>query len=248
MPPEVAEMYLQRWQSQASRTSIASRDGRAKPPEKAYSIARKGSENQLEQPLADKTIPALNGSTSNVVDSLDQNNLESLVSPSPLVSWHVGGPTASSRPLFSLTPLPRPEGFSSRLQGSYISVPENIILTGIVGVTSHLTIFGDMRDDLLKDGVIKPTPSKPPDSVITTMESTVEHGFVSPPKVSKMECSVLVMTTCHHKNNRGVCKSTPLPVAIENFSGSQNSDSSSSQVSEHLALKYPELFGLKPAS
>ncbi|KAA8516702.1 hypothetical protein F0562_016792 [Nyssa sinensis] len=206
MPPEVAEMYLQRWQSQASRASIASRDGRAKPSEKAYSIARKGSENQLEQPLADKTIPALNGSTSNVVDSLDQNNLESLVSPSPLVSWHVGG------------------------------------------VTSHLTIFGDMRDDLLKDGLIKPTPSKPPDSVITTMESTVEHGFVSPPKVSKMECSVLVMTTCQHKNNRGVCKSTPLPVAIENFSGSQNSDSSSSQVSEHLALKYPEPFGLKPAS
>ncbi|KAA8539602.1 hypothetical protein F0562_026294 [Nyssa sinensis] len=96
--------------------------------QQAHSIACKGSENQLEQPLADKTAPALNGRTSNVVDSPDQNNLDSLVSPSPLVSWRVDYSTESSRQLFSLTPLPRPKGFSSRLQGSYISVPENIIL------------------------------------------------------------------------------------------------------------------------
>ncbi|KAA8550163.1 hypothetical protein F0562_001821 [Nyssa sinensis] len=203
MPQEVAKTCLQRWQSQASR---ASRDGRAKTSEVGLQ------------------------STSNVVDSLDQNNLDSLVSPSPLVFWHVDGPTASSRPLFSLTPLPRPKGFSSRLQGSYISVPEKIILTG---VASHLSIFGDMRDDLLED-------------VETNPCSTLR--FVSLPKVSKRECFVLVMTKCHHKDNHGVCKSTPLPVAVENFSGSQNSDSSSSQVSEHLALKYPKLFGLKPAS
>ncbi|KAA8540351.1 hypothetical protein F0562_024730 [Nyssa sinensis] len=164
--------------------------------QRAHSIACKGSENQLEQPLADKTVPALNDSISNVVDSPDQNNLDSLVSPSPLVSWRVDCTTESSRQLFLLTPLPRPKGFSSRLQGSYISVPENITLNGTVGVASLLAIFGDMSDDLLEGVAIKPTPSKPPDSGITKMESTVEHGFVSPPKVCKRECSMLVMTPC----------------------------------------------------
>ncbi|KAA8541740.1 hypothetical protein F0562_022892 [Nyssa sinensis] len=224
-----------------------------------------GSKNQLELPLACKTVPALNEDINDVVESPEQTKLDVLVSPSPLVSWHADCTTESGRQLFLLTPLPRPKTLASKLQRSSISVLEKITSDGTVGQPSILATCGDNNDDLLEGESIKPTPSKPSDSVVTKIESTLEQGFVSPPNVLQRDCSMLVMTPClkvsppkscvllepiseiSHRDNYRVLKSTPYPIGVQNFSGSQNSESSSSQVSEHLALKYPEIFGIKPA-
>ncbi|XP_059645242.1 uncharacterized protein LOC132286853 [Cornus florida] len=234
--------------------------------QRALSSPSMVSENQLEQSLACKTVPAVNEDISDGLDSPDRTKLDSLVSPSPLVSWRADCTTESGRQLFLLTPLPRPKEFSSKFQESSKSVLEKITLKGNGGLPSLLAITGDTNDDLLEDVAIKPTPSELSDSAVTKLESSTQgSGFVSPPKTSRRDCSMLVMTPClkmspprscvllepiseiSHKDNHGVCKSTPFPVGVQNFSGSQSSDSSSSQVPKHLGFKYPELFGIKQA-
>ncbi|KAL6972753.1 hypothetical protein U1Q18_026926 [Sarracenia purpurea var. burkii] len=224
--------------------------------QKALSSHSIGSENQLGQSLVSRTVPSKNEDKNNIVHSPTQTKLESLVSPSPLVSWRADCTIEGGRQLFLLTPLPRPKAFSSKLQGS--SRP------AIGKIPSLVAISRDAKDELLEGAVMKPSPSKVSDSFVAKKESTIDFQFVSPPKLSKKDCSVLVMTPClkmsppkscvllepisevSHKDHHGVRKSTPFPVGIQDFSGSETSESSSGEVSDNLALKYPELFGIQP--
>ncbi|CAK9139876.1 unnamed protein product [Ilex paraguariensis] len=235
--------------------------------QKALACPSTGSENQSEHSLAGKkTLPAADDDKSNVVDSPYQTKLDSLVSPSPLVSWRADCTTESGRQLFLLTPLPRAKASSFKFQGPSKSVFENITSDNTVGLPSLLALSGHTDDDLLESVVIKLTPSKVPDSVVTKNETAMQSGFVSPAKFSQRDCSMFVMTprlkmsppkSCvllepiseiSHKDVHGVHKSTPFPVGVQNLSGSRDSESSSNQVSEHLVLKYPELFGIKAAN
>ncbi|KAF5932018.1 hypothetical protein HYC85_028189 [Camellia sinensis] len=227
---------------------------------KALSSDSVGSENQLGQSLVSRTVPPVNEDTSNVIQSPEQTKLDFLVSPSPLVSWRAECTTECGRQLFLLTPLPRPKAFSSKLKDSSKSV-----IGKITSNTVGFSISGVTNDDRLEDVAIKPAPSKVSNSVVTKRESTLEPGFNSPLKFSEMDRSVLVMTprlkmsppkSCvllepiseiSYKDNHGVRKSTPFPVGIPDFSESEVSESSSSEASENLALKYPELFGIQPS-
>ncbi|PSR96885.1 UDP-N-acetylglucosamine pyrophosphorylase [Actinidia chinensis var. chinensis] len=231
--------------------------------QKALSSHSTGSENQLGQSLASKTVPPANEDTSDAIQSPEQTKLDSLVSPSPLVSWRPDCTMEGGRQLFLLTPLPRPKAFSSKFQSSCKAVIEKITSNTTPAIQSLVAISGETDDDLLEGVEIKPAPSKVYDSLVTKRESNMEYGFVSPPKLSKRDCCVLVMTPClkmsppkscvllepiselSHKGNHGFRKSTPFPVGILESSGSETSESSGSEVSENLALKYPELFGIQ---
>ena len=60
-----------------------------------------------------------------------------------------------------------------------------------VGIPSLIAISGDTDNDMREGVAVKATASKVANSVEIKREST-EPGFVSPPKVSKMDCFVLV--------------------------------------------------------
>ncbi|KAF8407100.1 hypothetical protein HHK36_006225 [Tetracentron sinense] len=234
--------------------------------QKALSSMAIESENQLG---ASKTVPAADEKLSNVVDSPKQSKTAPLVSPSPLVSWRADCTVERGRQLFLLTPLPRSRALSSKCQGLSRSVFERITdmhdpPNTTLGLPPLLTISGDTNDDLLERVEIKPTPGKISDSAITQMESTPECGFVSPPKFSNRDHTMFLMTprlkmsppkSCvllepisesSHQDNDDIPKPTPFPVGIQNYNGPQTFESSSSQDSKKLALKYPELFGLQP--
>ncbi|XVF86707.1 hypothetical protein PTKIN_Ptkin18bG0063500 [Pterospermum kingtungense] len=197
------------------------------------------------------------------VGSPEESTLDSLISPSPLVSWR---PTdhcnvERGRQLFLLTPLPMSKATVSSKRGDLSkSVFERVASKSCVELPSFLSIATDANDDLLEGVAIKPTPIKPSGSVVAETDKTLKCGFVSSPVFSKNDHSMLVMTPClkmsppkscvvlepiHESSRRGdygVRKSTPFPVGI-NRSGL--SESSGSEASEDLSLKYPELRGIQ---
>ncbi|TMW87772.1 hypothetical protein EJD97_019504 [Solanum chilense] len=86
--------------------------------QKALSDLSTRPEHPSEQSQISEAVPMLADNTSDGVDSPDQSKWDSLVSPSPLVSWRAGCTTESGRQLFLLTPLPLRKVLSSKCQGS----------------------------------------------------------------------------------------------------------------------------------
>ncbi|KAJ9179252.1 hypothetical protein P3X46_011062 [Hevea brasiliensis] len=228
--------------------------------EKAFSTPASKSETQLGQCSADKTVSDINEDENFEVDSPEQTRMNSLISPSPLVSWRADCNIERSRQLFLLTPLPISKTLSSKHQDLSKSVFERIASNPAVELPSFLSISGDLNDDLLEGIATKPTPNKPSDSVVAEAKSTLDSECVSPPIFSNRDHSILVMTPClkmsppkscvllepisesSHKGKAVVWKSTPFPVGIH----SQISESFSDSVgSENLTLKYPELMGIQ---
>ncbi|KAI3852466.1 hypothetical protein MKX03_017755 [Papaver bracteatum] len=227
-------------------------------------------DNQIGESSPRETTPNACKELNDVSESPEQLDLDSLVSPSPLVSWHAEHTVENGRQLFLLTPLPRSRALSSmRCRSSTstsvferftdLDAPPNTTL----GLPSLRTISADTSDDLLEGVYIKPTQKKVLGS-FNEKESAAESGFISTPKTYNRNKSTFLVTTprlkvsppksCvllepisesfHHNfnNNR---KLTPFPVRREISSPSETSESSSSFTSESLALKYPELFGIK---
>jgi hypothetical protein len=221
------------------------------------------SENQLGQTGASKIVSSTNEVESNAPDSPEQSKLDSLISPSPLVSWRADCTIERGRQMFLLTPLPISKALSSKHLGPSKSVFERITSITTTVPPSFFTISGDINDNLLEGVPIRPTPSKPSDSAVTEKENTLQSEFVSSPMLSKRDCSMLVMTPCmkmsplkscvllepisesSHQGNHRFRKSTPFPFGIH--CSSQLSESSDSDASEGLALKYPELLGIQQA-
>ncbi|KAG6669254.1 uncharacterized protein LOC122281924 [Carya illinoinensis] len=219
------------------------------------------SENQLGQTGATQIVSSTNKVKSDAHDSPKQSKLDSLVSPSPLVSWRAECTIERGRQLFLLTPLPISKTLSSK-QGPSKSVFERITSNSTAGPPTFFTISGDINDDLLEGVPIMPTPSKPSDSAVTEMENTLQ--IESSPMFSKRDCSMLVMTPCmkmsppkscvllepisesSHQGNPRVRKSTPFPVGVH-CSDSERSESSGGDTSQGLAFKYPELLGIQQA-
>ncbi|KAI3978129.1 hypothetical protein MKX01_012960 [Papaver californicum] len=240
--------------------------------QKALSSPSVVPDNQIGESSPSETTPTVYNKESNdVSDSPEQLDLDSLVSPSPLVSWHAEHTVENGRQLFLLTPLPTSKALSSmRCRSSTttsvferftsLDAPPNTIL----GLPSLRSVSADTNDDLLEGVVdIKPAPKK----VVGTFnekESAAGSGFISTPKIYNRNMSTFLVTTprlkvsppksCvllepisesfHHNfnNNR---KLTPFPVRREISSPSETSESSSSFTSESLVLKHPELFGIK---
>ncbi|XP_052180956.1 uncharacterized protein LOC127794104 isoform X2 [Diospyros lotus] len=229
--------------------------------QKALSSHSIGPTNQLGHSLLSSTAAPTN--ENDIVWSPEQTKLDSLVSPSPLVSWRVDCTDEGVRQLFLLTPLPRSKAFSSKIHGSSKPVIENMTSNVTVEPPPLNANSGDANDGPVEGQGVKQTPSKVSDAIVTKGESSPAHGLKSPPKFLRNDCSVLVMTPCLkmspprscvllepisgqvHKHNHKVWKSTPFPVGIQDLTESQTSESSGSEITENLALKYPELFGIQ---
>ncbi|KAJ6434265.1 hypothetical protein OIU84_017880 [Salix udensis] len=204
-----------------------------------------------------QTVSEINEDGSFDVDSPEKNTMDSLISPSPLVSWRAGCNVERGKQLFLLTPLPMPKTLSSRCQDLPTSVFEKIAINPAVEPPSTSTISGDGNEDLLEEMATKPTTSKPADPVATEGKLVC----LSSPMFSKQNHFVVAMTPClnmspprscvllepisqtSHKDNYRLRKSTPFPVGIH----SHISESSGSEGSEDLTLKYPELLGIQRA-
>lgn len=186
--------------------------------------------------------------TNTAIESPEETKWESLVSPSPLVSWRAGCNTENARQLFLLTPLPRNKVFSSKCKASSLhAVAENPL------------------DKVAHEGVsAKPTPRLAFDTAVVTKAAVgnLQTTCASPERVSNTNCSLFVMTPCMKmsppkscmliepisalsgKKSQLVRKSTPFPTGAHSFTESQDSESSSDQSSDDLKLKYPELYGI----
>ncbi|OWM76514.1 uncharacterized protein LOC116198498 [Punica granatum] len=189
----------------------------------------------------------------NILVSSPEQTMESLISPSPLVSWRANCTVERGRQVFLLTPLPMSKALSSKCQDSTRSVLEKI-----ASITSSwpLRAFSEeTNDDLLKDEAEHPNSSQPSE----------EPGPVSPLTLPRRDYSMVIMTPCFkvsppkscallepvsvstHWKNCNTRKSTPFPVKPLSNLGEESSESSGSETSDYLATKYPELLGIRQA-
>ncbi|ESR40115.1 hypothetical protein CICLE_v10027417mg [Citrus x clementina] len=123
------------------------------------------SEKQLGESLISKTVSTtIDENVCEFGSPEEVNNEDTLISPSPLVSWRANCTIERGRQLFLLTPLPMSKTLSSKCQDPSKSRFERITSKSTVEIPPPLTIPGDANDDLLEGVEIKPTPSKPADS------------------------------------------------------------------------------------
>ncbi|XP_055831211.1 uncharacterized protein LOC129900269 [Solanum dulcamara] len=176
-------------------------------------------EHPSEQSQISEAVPVVVDNTSDAVDSPDQSKWDSLVSPSPLVSWRAGCTTEGGRQLFLLTPLPLRKVLSSKCQGSSKKFDK---YTSDTNSQQHplFDIKGDMEDHLLENtksmasqppslsdvtgemdilhvnNEVKPSLNKVPANDMTINEVPLKNDLVSPVNLSQIDSSLLVMTPC----------------------------------------------------
>nr|XP_043618083.1 uncharacterized protein LOC122589827 [Erigeron canadensis] len=199
--------------------------------QKVLSTSATGSDNQLEKSFANMNIaPSRNEELSKAIDSPYLDKLDFMVSPSPLVSWRDDGAADGGRNLFMLTPLPRPTPFTSRLKKSSKSVFKKI--NDDVTIGNNAVTVG------------------PVESVFSSTEKLIQRKnsvVVSTPclKMSPPKSCILLepASECCNKINGTKNPTIHHPLG----GGSGGSEPSSSEPSD-LALKYPELFGIRRAN
>ena len=191
------------------------------------------SENQLGQTGESKIVSSTKDIESDAVDSPDETKLDSLISPSPLVSWRADCTVERGRQLFLLTPLPISKKLSSKCQGPSKSVFER----NTSNTTSEQPPNWEKLYSL--NFHLRPFFSKKECSMLVMSPCSK----MSPPK----SCVLLEpISEISHQGNYRFRKATPFPAGI-NCSRSQLSKSSGSDTSKGLAFKYPELLGIQGA-
>ncbi|XP_073310727.1 uncharacterized protein [Primulina huaijiensis] len=234
--------------------------------QKALSHQSTSPENKLEQPMERTEVCVTEEDTNASTEkSPEQTKWESLVSPSPLVSWRAECNTEGGRQLFLLTPLPKTKFFSSKCQAPSVPTIEQVKPTEIPHPVSLFNSVGNLHNNPSESALPKPTSNKVLDIEVTKSFNNLNTVCPSPAKFSGKNCSIFSLTprlrisppkTCillepvselSKKKNQGVHISTSFPIRIQNSSESQDSESSNSQSSNDLALKYPELFGINLA-
>ncbi|XP_009598698.1 uncharacterized protein [Nicotiana tomentosiformis] len=187
---------------------------------------------EYEHSRPSEAIPLVADNINNAVDSFDdvespeQSKWDSLVSPSPLVSWRAGCTTEGGRQLFLLTPLPHPKVLSSKCQGSSKKLEKDTSNTNAQQDPLFDTM-GDIEDRLLENtkaiqNIASATASQPPslsdvtvemdilhvsdevesiptkvsDNDMTINEVTRKRDLISPVKLPQIDNSLLVMTPC----------------------------------------------------
>lgn len=210
------------------------------------------SENQLQQALVKKPVVRDDRDDN---DSPEEPKFDSLVSPSPLVSWRANCTIERGRQMFMLTPLPMSKAAlsSKRQEPSKSEFNRISSSTNAIGTSAIFTLSRDMPDCLFDTAVINPTPMKPSASV--AIEGTNARGSsmivmtpclkMSPPK----SCVLLEpISEISHVGHNKFRKSTPFPVGIHYSDSDSESESSVKNASQGLALKYPELLGIHQIS
>ncbi|KAF6164253.1 hypothetical protein GIB67_010223 [Kingdonia uniflora] len=209
--------------------------------QKSLSIPLSEAKIQLAYSTSSKAVSKATEEVSNVAESPEQLQLDSLISPSPLVTWCRDRTVESGRQLFLLTPLPNSTKKTSKLRGKSRPVLEKKL------ESTPRNIVGDLLDGLktklpastLSDSVIS-SPPKVFNRNLSTVFTT-SCLKVSPPK----SCVLLEpISESSHQNCNQFRKATPFHFGTQNWTPC-SSEPSSSHVSENLTLKYPELFQLE---
>ncbi|KAK4359494.1 hypothetical protein RND71_021723 [Anisodus tanguticus] len=177
--------------------------------QKALSDLSTRAEYPPEQSRISEAAPVVADNISDAVDSPDQSKWDSLVSPSPLVSWRAGCTTESGRQLFLLTPLPLRKVLSSKYQESSKKFDK---YTSNINAQQHplFDITGDMEDCTLENtksmvsqppslsddvnNEAKSSPNKVSYNDITINNEARKSDLISPVKLSQIDSSILVMT------------------------------------------------------
>lgn len=223
----------------------------------------------VESESKDEQVSSYEESNVSECGSPQETTLDSLVSPSPLVSWRGDCTVDRGRQMFMLTPLPLSRALLSTKPKQPQTKSESDELASStygIGTSTFLDLSRDMNT-LLDSVLMKQAPTEPaPSSVAIEEANNEEPGLISSPFVPKRDTSMLVMMTpclkmspprscvllepiseIHHRGNDKVRKCTPFPVGVH-YSDSEDSESSGSEASQGLALKYPELLGLQKVS
>ncbi|XP_038999723.1 uncharacterized protein LOC120125363 [Hibiscus syriacus] len=245
--------------------------------QKAFSGPSSGEhEDQPGKNLEAEIVPFVDANEKECFDvrSPEETTLDSLISPSPLVSWRAADCNVEKgRQLFLLTPLPLSKAMSSKRRESSKSGIEGIASKSYVELASFLNIPRGDNDDLLEgvemkgtpvkpSGVeMKATPVKPSGSVVVETDNTSECRIVSSPVFSKRDHSVLVTTPClkmsppkscvllepiHESSNRSCfLVRKSTPYPVGINKNVFSESSGSEEPPEDLSLKYPELRGIQ---
>lgn len=190
------------------------------------------------------------GDESNVCDcdcdSPQEITLDSLVSPSPLVSWRANCTIERGRQMFMLTPLPLSKTLLSSKKPPQPPPPKFELASS--------------TNPMFYSVVMKPTPAKHAPSLVSEEATNNQEPAegddtsmlvmmtpclkMSPPK----SCVLLepISEMCHMGNTDKLRKCTPFPVGVHYSDSEDDSESpGSSDASQGLALKYPELLGIQ---
>lgn len=187
---------------------------------------------------------------------------ESLVSPSPLVTWRAGRETGG-RQLFLLTPLHRTITLPDKCPPTSVPSNEKISCDESAQSVSHLDSLKNLNQNLPGGASTKPALDKILNVEVGKNLTISENECSSPAMFSSMKCSKFVamppsskmspfkscvllepISEFGRKKNPGRVKCTPFPT--RKFSNSLDSESSSdSQDSDHLGSKYPQFFGIR---
>lgn len=213
-----------------------------------------GPENLVEQSLASEIAPT--NEEMNYAESPEQTTMVSLISPSPLVSWRADCNIEHSRQLFLLTPLPRSKQLLFECDENSKSALKNVTSRKSIQPPIVFDAVAQTNDNLLEENSVKPTPCK-------TSDCNLETKHASPEKFLKTDSWILSMTPClkisppktcvvlepiseitKKGGGHAVYRSTPFPVRVKISEEYEDSESSSSKVSEQKPVKYPDFLGI----
>ncbi|KAI4330645.1 hypothetical protein MLD38_028914 [Melastoma candidum] len=177
------------------------------------------------------------------VRSPEQDKFDSLISPSPLVSWRAECTIERGRQVFMLTPLP--------MSSKYRKPPPPDFPKPVSSAVPPLSLT------LLEEGNDHETASKdePP-------PMGEEQNFASPKLALRKPCSMVVVTPCFKLSPPRSCKlldpsldsscwkdarnrkATPFPIGLRKYDNSL-SESEEEGASEELTQKYPKLLAIR---
>ncbi|KAL2940248.1 Acyl transferase [Bienertia sinuspersici] len=217
--------------------------------QRALTISPNKSEIQISETSVGAS-PVADQVDAHTVDTPEQTKRESLVSPSPLVSWRATEcAEEKGKQLFLLTPLVRARTTTSKPHAP----PKLATCEGFTSNTIAICPSTCANDKSISE------------KVKVVSENLVSNsGFEAAQKVPADDIPTAMATPClknplktyvlhdpdNHLSYRKIIKahiSTPFPTGNGNVGESTDSESSSGEVSEKLGLKYPELIGLKPS-
>ncbi|XP_074282288.1 uncharacterized protein LOC141606847 [Silene latifolia] len=205
--------------------------------QKSLAAPNAGSDSNIHSSENSIGAPTLNESEEPEVGTPEPTVPESLVSPSPLVSWRANNCLAEGgKQLFLLTPLPKPTASTSK---PFASVKPADCSSKATRVPS---LAENGKSENNKPEIEAESPLEIPICDLSTVLTT--------PCLKNPPVTCVQKEPYHQFSYRKIDqfhKSTPFPVGHNRFSESTDSESSSGEVSQKLGLKYPELVGIKPS-
>lgn len=193
-------------------------------------------EHKPDQPFEQTAVCVPKESNDNSIQSPEPTKWESLLSPSPLISWRAECNIEGGRQLFLLTPLPQPKSFLSKLQPTSVDARRMTTSeeTAYRVSLSLLTTMPNKGVDLAESESTKsPANPEPINRSVFVMTPCLK---MSPPK----SCILLEPVSTFSKKKK---QDIPLAAVVHN-PDSLEPESSSSQSSGNLNVKYPELLGI----